>query len=589
AIEKTGESIIGAKVEIDNLNFSLVSLAISLDRLQVTNPSDTWKNLFETGRLSFDMELTPLARKKIIINDLTAADIRIGTRRKTDGKIAKKKSHTPGWFDQARESFMKQIASVPILNLGTLKKKINVDSLLALIDLQSVNKIEQVKQEADSSYQKWNRIISDFVPKMELEKIEKQVNEIKSQRIEDLDDLVSTFDEANKLYEILDELKKDIELKKKTATQDFNKFTSVLNQVDNWIEDDFNAIKGKARLGDFTPQNVGNMLFGEALVLPTIGLLKYISMARKYMPVVHRFAASGKVEKPPRFQGQNIRFPLTHEHPEFLIEHILISGSTNQQDTSKVLFVSGEVNGITSHPRLYSQPLTFALKGQLPQSSAYEVNGMLDHTKDTPEEHIEIKAAGIAIGSVALPEHPYLPSRIDADRGDISADLNFIGNQLDFGLSFTARPVNFHFAQDSTSYDAISKVTRRVFNSINMLHISANISGPIGDPGLKIRSNVDDILAQRISEVIGESARLARSEIRKKLVAMVEPKKNEALATINSHKLKITSEVDKIENILNDKLVILDHKKNEVREKIEKEKKKGLEEVTKKLKDIFKK
>ena len=55
-LEKAGESAVGAKVEIDNLKFNLAELSISLDRLQVTNPNDTWKNLFETGRMSFDME-----------------------------------------------------------------------------------------------------------------------------------------------------------------------------------------------------------------------------------------------------------------------------------------------------------------------------------------------------------------------------------------------------------------------------------------------------------------------------------------------------------------------------------------------------
>ena len=89
ALEKAGESAVGAKVEIDNLKLNLAELSISLDRLQVTNPNDTWKNLFETSRMSFDMEVAPLARKKIIINDVTIAGIRVGTKRETDGALPK--------------------------------------------------------------------------------------------------------------------------------------------------------------------------------------------------------------------------------------------------------------------------------------------------------------------------------------------------------------------------------------------------------------------------------------------------------------------------------------------------------------------
>ncbi|MFQ5822623.1 MAG: TIGR03545 family protein [bacterium] len=589
-IEKAGESIIGAKVEIDNLNFSLLGLSISLDRLQVANPNDTWKNLFETGRMSFDMEFTPLIRKKIIINDVSVADIRIGTERKTDGSISKNKTKkTPGWVDKASKSLMKQVSSAPVLNLDNLKKKVNVDSLIATIDIESIKRIEQIKQDADSSHQKWEIIISEFEPQKELENIEKQVNEIASKEVKGLDDLVSTLEKTKSVYKTLEELKKDIEIKKKTATKDFTKLTSVLTHVDNLIGEDFNAIKSKAKLGEFTSQNVGNMLFGEALALPTLGLLKYVSLVREYMPVAQQFAAAGKVEKPPRFKGQNIRFPLKNQPPDFLMEHILISGSTNQEDTSKVLYVSGEVNGITSQPPIYGQPLTFKLNAQLPQSKAYEIIGVFDHTKNIPEERFQIKASGIHIGRVALPERPYLPSRIIANRGDISTDFNFMSDQLEFRLHLTARPVSFSFPHHLTKDDVISKVTRGVFDSIDILRIGANIRGQINDLKLKISSNIDDILAKRINAVVGESIRLAQAEIRRRLKTLVEPKRMEALAFTNNRQKQISSEFDKIEKVINDKMAILDKKKKEIEVKVEKEKKKGIKKIIKKLKGIFKK
>ncbi|MCH8957592.1 hypothetical protein IIA28_20105, partial [candidate division KSB1 bacterium] len=137
-LEKAGESAVGAKVEIDNLKLNLAELSISLDRLQVTNPNDTWKNLFETGRMSFDMEVVPLARKKIIINDVTIADIRVGTKRESDGALQKTGiDASSGWFASASESLKEQVADAPVLNLGVLKQKINVDSLFALINIQS--------------------------------------------------------------------------------------------------------------------------------------------------------------------------------------------------------------------------------------------------------------------------------------------------------------------------------------------------------------------------------------------------------------------------------------------------------------------
>lgn len=587
-MEKAGEAIVGAKVEIDNLTFSLLSLSISLDRLQVTNPNNTWKNLFETARMSFNMELKPLFRKNIIINDITVADIRIGTKRTTNGRIPKKPSEAPGWVEQAKESLMQQLASAPVLNLNILKKKINVDSIFAVLDIESINHIEMIKQDTDSAYQTWNQIISEFDPKTELQNIDNQLKAIKTQEIKGLDDLVFALDSANNLYKTLDGLKKDVVIKKNQATQDFKIFTSSLARVDNWIKDDYNRLKNKAKLANFTPKNVGKMLFGQSVVLPTIGMLRYVSIARKYAPVAEQLVTSGQVEKPPRLKGQDIRFPLLHPDPKFLIQHILISGATSQEDTSKVLHVSGEINAITSDPKIYGKPLTFELKAQLPQFKAYQITGLFDHTKDIPEERFQIKGSGMQFGRIDLPERPYLPSQIDANRGDVSANLSLIGDILEVRLNFVARPVTFIFPESLVKSDAISKVTRGVFDSIDRLQLSASVSGPIDDLKLKINSNIDKILARRIQGVIGESVKLAQAEIHKRLNALVGPKKQEALGFIRNRQNKITLEIAKHENLINDKSAVLDKKKKEIETKIEKEKTKGIDKVTKKLKDLFK-
>lgn len=43
-LEKTGELLVGARVEIDNLDFHLTDLSIQWDRLQVADPKNTMQN-----------------------------------------------------------------------------------------------------------------------------------------------------------------------------------------------------------------------------------------------------------------------------------------------------------------------------------------------------------------------------------------------------------------------------------------------------------------------------------------------------------------------------------------------------------------
>jgi uncharacterized protein (TIGR03545 family) len=591
-LESAGESVVGAKVEIDNLNFSLAGLSISLDRLQVTNPNDTWKNLFETGRMAFDMEAAPLIRKKIIINNITVADIRVGTKRTTDGALPPRpKEPPPEWMQNIAAHLKQKVEALPPLNPGMLKQKINVDSLMAFFDIQSVKRLEAFKLNVDSTQQRWRTTIAEFDPKQDLARIETQINELRSQEIKGVENLVSALDNSKKIYDTLTGFKKDIEQKKDFATQDFKQFTSAIASVDNWIADDFNAIKSKANLPDFSPQNIGAMIFGNNIVDQILNLLPYIDMVRKYMPVAQKFqqfASAGKVENPPRFQGQDIDFPLQEAKPKFLIEEIFISGATNQEDTSRVLRLAGKVTGITSQPAVYGKPLNFQLDARLPNANAYQLSGEIDHTTETPAERFQIKATAIPLGDIQLPERPYLPSRIAAQRADVATRFSLVGQQIDFELRLEARPVSFGFAEHLKRDDIISRITSGVFNSIDRLNLSARVSGRPGELHFHIGSNIDNLLAERMKGVLGESVKAAQAEIESRLHAVVEPKKQEALAAVSQFENQILGEITSIENGINSRLAFLDDKKKDLENKIKAEKEKGLKEAGKKLKDLIK-
>ena len=88
-LENLGTTIVGARVEIDDLDFSLSDLYIRWSKLQVTDPDNTMKNLLETGQTDFDLELIPLFSGKVIIENIQISDVQSGTDRETDGAIGR--------------------------------------------------------------------------------------------------------------------------------------------------------------------------------------------------------------------------------------------------------------------------------------------------------------------------------------------------------------------------------------------------------------------------------------------------------------------------------------------------------------------
>ena len=81
------KKIVGAKVEIDNLHLTINPIGIEFARLQVTDPNDGWKNLFETGKVKFALNFGQLLRGKFIIETMEMNNLILRTKRTTDGSF----------------------------------------------------------------------------------------------------------------------------------------------------------------------------------------------------------------------------------------------------------------------------------------------------------------------------------------------------------------------------------------------------------------------------------------------------------------------------------------------------------------------
>ena len=120
--ENAGTAIVGAKVEINNLDFSLIGLHMRWDSLQVTNPKNTMKNIFTTGRTDFDLELMPLLKKKFIVENIQMIHVTSGTDRTTDGKVKKKikkKESKPNFITKTINRLEADVAAAPAWQTDT--------------------------------------------------------------------------------------------------------------------------------------------------------------------------------------------------------------------------------------------------------------------------------------------------------------------------------------------------------------------------------------------------------------------------------------------------------------------------------------
>ena len=148
-IESAGSSAVGAKVTLGSLNISLSEQSVSIANLQVADPDDPWRNLFEMKSANFDFSLPQLLLGRLIIENLEADTPRWGTKRKSYGgiktepppaeKAAAKKAAEPAPKSEGKRFDIDWSKYLPKVDMG---KELSVESIVNPEKMESLKKLE---------------------------------------------------------------------------------------------------------------------------------------------------------------------------------------------------------------------------------------------------------------------------------------------------------------------------------------------------------------------------------------------------------------------------------------------------------------
>ena len=86
-VENQASLAVGARVDIGDLDLSLLGLSVDIEELQVANADHPMRNTVEVGRLSFDLTALPLLKKKFVIRHMAVTGLGWNTPRKTSGAL----------------------------------------------------------------------------------------------------------------------------------------------------------------------------------------------------------------------------------------------------------------------------------------------------------------------------------------------------------------------------------------------------------------------------------------------------------------------------------------------------------------------
>jgi len=579
-LENIAESIVGARVEIDHLNLSLSELIVSWSRMQVADPQHTMKNMIETGDCEFDLEFWPILSGKIIIEDFRLSDLHTNTERETDGALPETDEPQitePGFISKTMDNLSQKVSSAVDLPLSDIQQSVNVDSIMKLLDIRSIKKIDSLKNQLEDKYNSWKTKLSETNIEKDVKILEQKINSIDVNNIKTLAQLQATLSNINEIKTSIEKLTKEMESTKTSLLDDMNQAKNTIGQVDSWIADDYSRALSKARLPDLSVENIGRMLFGKQVINHLNQYLGYIAKAREYST----WLDSDKPEKesPPRLKGQDILFRKENARPDFWIKRLDLSGKTEGG-----LDLKGTGSNLVSEQKLIGKSTHFEIKGGAEQKASLAFKGQLNYLGDQPAETFELAYFGFSLANTRLSDSPLLPEQISEGSGNIRVSLKLKGEWIESTIHFTGQKIRFEFASQKDKKNTVEKLIHETIRNTNTITFTTKISGLKDDLKLSINSNLDKILADNLKASVSREIEKAKSEIKRNIENQVEKHRAELMSLVKKREGELLDQFKGYEQQVNNELNKADAKKKEIDKRIEKEKSK----LGDQLKDLFK-
>lgn len=584
-LESAGEDAVGAKVEIDNLKLSLSPLGIRFARLQVANPRDPWKNLFETGRVAFAMNFGQLLRGKTIIETVEVDKLILGTRRTTDGSLpaSRRESASNSFIGQAVQTLERSVRNAPVFDLAELRRQFNIDSLINVQNFQTLRYADSLRTQVLDASKQWDAALADLEKsKQRAAQIVTEVRAIDVNQLKTPDKITQAITTANDAYKGVNDIKQTVDNRTSVITGQVKNLTAAVGQIDDVVKQDIDRTMRLAHLPDLSMKGIAELLLGREIFSKAASYLYWVDWAKanikKYAP------KPDKQPSPPRFKGQDIHFPEARAYPKMWIKQILISGGTDQAQDPEYIWAKGKVLNISSNQNLSGAPMTVDLSGSRGSTLSMTVGALFDRRGDVPLDDYKATVSGLRLADFQLGQSDFLPSRISGAMLNAGLQIRVPGNEFDSKASLQFS--NLRVVFDTTARNLGERLAREVLGSINGFNADVRVWNLGKGMDLALSTNLDAILASRLKEVAGAEFAKIQNELKAKVEAKVAEKRKELETIFAQKRQEAEKQVQGYESVINGYLGDIDAKKKELNDRLEKLKKGALEELGK---GIFKK
>jgi uncharacterized protein (TIGR03545 family) len=502
--EDVGTAMLGARVDIDRLHIDLAHGQVELRGVTVASPFEAFRNLLQAEELVANFDVVALLEKKVVIDRFAANGMRFGTTRTTSGLVPS------GDQAGATRSIGAQVEEwgkrfrIPALALAGGALDVGT---LDVNRLETVGAARALATRADSSGKAWTDGLAALDPRPTVDSAKAIVERLRTARPTDL----ALINDARRQLAAVQRLQQGMGELERSVRAGIDSLGAGVRELDAARQRDYAFARSLVQLPSFDAPNLAASLFGSAAIQRFQRALYWAQLGRQYLPPGLRPRETPGPNRARR-PGTDVQFPRERAYPGFLLREGEVSFTLAAESDAPQTF-AGRLEGLTSAPAIYGRPTTFAATGP-----NIRIGAFVDHVGAETLDTAAAEIAGVRLPTVEIPG---LPLRLDAGRGTLGLSFALDGDRLRGAWRVRAPAVTWARDSGAARGSDVQQLVERVLAGIGDVDLEARLGGSIGEPLLAVRSNLDDVLAQRLRAVLGEEVAAVETRLRARVDSAV--------------------------------------------------------------------
>lgn len=544
AAEKTLGLANRAEVNIESVEHTFSPFSITLNRVQLTDPSAPDTNQLETQTVSAAIDLPPLLLRKLIIDDLKITGVEFGTLRDSPGDVYEK---TEDETVDSEQLFV-ETQGIP-----------SVDEILAKSPLKTTLAIEDVEVAYEKHSDKLQTQYEALPSKEKLENYQKRIKELTEADYKDATKLLAAKEEFDQLKDEIKADKKQLEEFKTSvdaAKADLGPKVSALKAAPT---QDYEQLKSLLAGDADAIEDVTTLVFGEQ-----IGQWSQYTLAA-FEIIGPMLKSSREAEQEAQaYQGKWINFDNDAGLPDLLIRKSEISIKWQEEN------ISSYWTDITYQHDIIGRATTFVVDSSASKLwNSLKVDGELWLSDANGAKAQQTWALdGLTLSDLGLVDQEKISGELKSGLVSSTGSMSLAGDVLSGKGLVDLQQLLIN----ATGSNKITNIVADTLNQLKELTLTTDIAGTLGDLDLSIGSDLNQQIGGALLANVSTEQQEKLDELKQKLnlqTSEVLGEGNDQYQQLLDWEKLADGDLSSIDSLLEAKLdSLVDQKKDEAKDKL---------------------